>query len=247
MKFVKSFSWVIIFWIGITMILAVAWHQKEDASIMPNQIEYYFNEGWQMGVLDSEGQLEVNLPYAGKVGAGTIVFRNTIPMDYAGLTMNFSSVNARVGVFLDGEEIYLQEQGDHMTAKHIVDLPNTFQEGRICIVLTILDQYKEMALGDVFIETRDVVLIGLVGSNIADIACCLLILISSIILFVIALIRWYRSIQQRGTVFGTLWADGGSQLFYWYRYLELIFECTKCICGPGVFAVIAPSSIKFIF
>ncbi len=248
MKFVKSFSWVIIFWIGIAMILAVAWHQKEDASIMPNQIEYYFNEGWQMGVLDSEGQLEVNLPYAGKVGAGTIVFRNTIPMDYAGLTMNFSSVNARVGVFLDGEEIYLQEQGDHMTAKHIVDLPNTFQEGRICIVLTILDQYKEMALGDVFIETRDVVLIGLVGSNIADIACCLLILISSIILFVIALIRWYTGQSSRGELFlGLFGLTAGVNCFIGTDTLNLFLNVQNVYVAQGYLLLLLPLLLNLYF
>lgn len=43
--------------------------------------------------------------------------------------------------------------------------------------------------------------IGMAGSNLADIACCLLIVISAIILFVLALIRWCTRQQSRGGIF----------------------------------------------
>ena len=47
----------------------------------------------------------------------------------------------------------------------------------------------------------ETLVIGMSGSNLADIVCCLLIVISAIILFVLALIRWCTRQQSRGGIF----------------------------------------------
>lgn len=52
-------------------------------------------------------------------------------------------------------------------------------------------------LGSMIVETSDTLVIGLVGSNLTDIACCLLIVITAIIMFVLAMIRWYTSQPSR--------------------------------------------------
>lgn len=50
-------------------------------------------------------------------------------------------------------------------------------------------------------DTGDALVIGMAGSNLADIACCLLIVVSAIILFVLALVRWCTRQQSRGGIF----------------------------------------------
>lgn len=47
----------------------------------------------------------------------------------------------------------------------------------------------------------ETLIIGMSGSNLADIVCCLLIVISAIILFALALIRWCTRQQSRGGIF----------------------------------------------
>lgn len=103
---------------------------------------------------------KVKLPYSEKSEASKhIVFANKITNDYAGQVINFTTQNADVCVFLDGDVIY---------------------------------QY---------IETWDKLVIGVVGNNIADIGCCLLIIIMAIIMFVLAIIRRYTCQPLRGEFF----------------------------------------------
>ena len=71
-------------------------------------------------------------------------------------------------------------------------------EGKIEIELTILDYGQEIMLGDVIVETGDVIIIGLRGSNLVDIVCSLLIMISAIIMLVLAMMRWYTGQPSRG-------------------------------------------------
>lgn len=62
-----------------------------------------------------------------------------------------------------------------------------------------------MTLEDVKIESRDMVIIGFMVGNIADIICCLLIMIMTIIMFVLALIRRYTHQPARGELFWAWW------------------------------------------
>lgn len=55
--------------------------------------------------------------------------------------------------------------------------------------------------GEGIAAADDTIVIGMAGNNLVDIACCLLIVISAIILFVLALIRWCTRQQSRGGIF----------------------------------------------
>ena len=57
-----------------------------------------------------------------------------------------------------------------------------------------------MLIEEAIVEAEAIV-IEVEGSNLADIACCLLIVIAAIILFVLALIRWCTRQQNRGGIF----------------------------------------------
>lgn len=151
---------------------------------------------------------KVTLPYTGKSKAyELIVFKNILSEIYAGLTLNFSSTNSTVRVVLDGDVIYQygfeeqvsgQSPGDN---EHFVNLPNVFEEGELWIELMSPSENAASVLDDVKIETRDTVVIGVFDNNVADIGCCLLILLMAIIMFILALIRQYTHQPARGEVF----------------------------------------------
>ncbi len=63
------------------------------------------------------------------------------------------------------------------------------------------DQNTVEIVEETVTATDETLVIGMAGSNLADIACCLLIVVSAIILFVLALVRWCTRQQSRGGIF----------------------------------------------
>ncbi len=232
MKSLRKLSGITITLILIFMVIAIFRYQAGDeVSLLPEGFELSFNENWSMAVLDSpeisleekeeyerfrelavaaleeDGQ-EVYLPYDGQRGAlDTLIFVNTLPLEYAGLTMNFATTDAKVRVILDGQLIYeyMPEAGAYGAAsgsyEHYVNIPNVIEGGELWIVLSSPYPNGTAGIGGVKIETRDMVVIGVVGSSITDIGCCLLILITSIVMFVLAMIRKYTHQPERGELF----------------------------------------------
>ncbi len=225
MKRLRKTAGITIFLILVFMVIAVVqYHTKEELVLLPDQLQFDFNEGWVMvsltGGADAEDVQElagealragkgqqVALPYEWRAGAGDVlVFQNVLPAEYAGLTMGFSSGGARVRVLLDGEAIYQYDPqkeagknyGDH---ENFVDMPKMFRDGEVRIELTGEEAGAAAVLGKIRIETRDMVVIGVMGNNIADIGCCLLIVIMAIIMFVLALIRRYTNYPDRGEIY----------------------------------------------
>ena len=216
--------------IFLFMVIALFQYKGEkETSVLPDQIEYYLDENWRKVSLDGEYMLwqeqesqsgrrefvkaalengecqEVKLPYSEKSEASKhIVFANKITNDYAGQVINFTTQNADVCVFLDGDVIYQYEADDERASgKHenFVAIPNQLEKGELWIELKFLEINREAKLSQVIIETRDKLVIGVVGNNIADIGCCLLIIIMAIIMFVLAIIRRYTCQPLRGEFF----------------------------------------------
>ena len=130
MKSLRKLAGITIFFILVFMVVALFRYQrKEEMSQLPEQIEYYLNEGWEMTLLegmeaDAAEEYDIlrksiadayaagaysgaELPFSGKCKASDVaVFRNMLPEEWAGLTMNFASSDADVRVALDGEVIY---------------------------------------------------------------------------------------------------------------------------------------------
>lgn len=173
----------------------------------------------------AEGEYEkVDLPYRRKNQAYDIlVFKNTLQKEYAGLTLGFSSANVCVRAVLDGRVIYEHGFEEAVSGKllenkeslleNFVDIPNVVQNGELWIELTSPYPHS-LELNNVKVETRDMVVVGVVGSNIGDIVCCLLILMMAIIMFVFALIRRYTGQLNRGETFlGMLGFSAGLYYF----------------------------------
>jgi len=234
-KNLRKLAGVSILLILVFMVIALLRYQnEEEMSMLPNQIELYFNEGWGMACLtgahapgeglEEHGQIgklfydalaegncqEVSLPFKGNSsGEDIVVFRNTLAGDHAGQTLSFPSRGADVRVVLDDEVIYQYSfEGDAYTRgklpesnENYVDIPNVFPKGDLWIELCSSYPDAAASLEEAKIETRDMVVIGLVGNNIVDIGCCLLITIMAIIMFVLAVIRRYTCQPDRGELF----------------------------------------------
>ena len=124
----------------------------------------------------------VDLPYEGSCGAGDLVmFGNIMMENYRGLTLGFPSRNAGVWVILDHELLYEyypdgdgaadDGSGEHM---NYVELPYDVTEGELWIVMSSSEPDQAAALDSAKVETRDKVVVSVVGSNVMDIGCCLL-------------------------------------------------------------------------
>ena len=233
MKNLRKLAGISVLCILIFMVIALLRFQQQDSdfTLLPNQFEHDFNEDWEMAALedrelswrDMAGDKipewdkytltkefqNVNLPYIGSASnAGkTLVFKKMLPQDYAGLTLNFFSTDARVCVTLNGEEIYQygieNESPQELAGKieHFVDIPIVFKESELWLILFPMSEEAVPGFNEAKVETRDLVLIGLVGNNIVDIGCCLLIILMTIIMFVLALIRHYTHQPVRGEFF----------------------------------------------
>ncbi len=201
MKHLRKLAGITILLIGVFMVIALIRYEVDTkVPLLPERLEYDFNEDWRIASLDATAEAETSLPYIQKHQTDeTIVFQNTLLQEFAGMTMHFSTANANVSVVLDGEEIYRQDRKDRVVnMEHFVDIPHTFSDGELKIVLTARGQNTETALGEIVLEVQDIVVVGLTGSNLVDIACCLLIIIAAMIMLVLALIRWHTGQPARG-------------------------------------------------
>lgn len=182
----------------------------KSTSLPPTQPNDIGQIGEQIDkALAGENHQTVSLPYTGRVNSDErIIFQNILPETYAGLTLNFSTAAKGVRVFLDEELLY--EQGFENKSTYgktpgsndiFVSLPVAFKEGELWIELSPPYFNSTAILSGVKIESREMVVIGVVGNNIADIGCCLLIIIMGIIMFVLALIRLYTHQPPRGELY----------------------------------------------
>ena len=112
MKHLRKLAGLTVFLIGVFMVIALIRYQTDaTVSMLPERLEYDFNEGWSIGSLDIASASEITLPYIEKQHTTeTMVFQNTLSEDFVGMTMHFSTENANVRVVLDGEEIYRKEE-----------------------------------------------------------------------------------------------------------------------------------------
>lgn len=152
---------------------------------------------------------KTTLPYRGRGSDDSvIIFENIIPEEYAGMTLNFATADAGVHVVFEGEMIYHSEADRDMEPEqpsgryeNFVDIPQISGEAQMLIVLLPRQTDTAELLGEVRVESQNLVVVGVVGNSVADIGCCILIMITSVVLFMIALVRRYTGQPSRGEVY----------------------------------------------
>ncbi|MCI8372644.1 MAG: response regulator [Lachnospiraceae bacterium] len=237
MKHLRKITAIIILFVLTFMVLAFFRAQSGDGlPMLPDQFEIFWSEDWSIATIDAAQAAELikteheahnalqekihsiftqgnahktSLPYRGTSKAGDlIIFRNKLPREHAGLTLNFTSKDANVYVYLDGTVIYehtytakKHTEKPHETFENYINIPNTFDEGELWITMSSPSADTAAVLEQVLIESRDRVVIGVVSNNIVDIGCSILILLMAIIMFVLTLIRKYTRQPARGELF----------------------------------------------
>lgn len=259
------------------MVMALVQFQDDDEfSFLPEQISYYYNDDWSMVPLNHSEISETepddhdwiqkhledalakgayqktNLPYTGENESFDIVaFHNTFPFDFAGLTINFSSTNAKVRVILDGEIIYQYGfSGEDVSGstENFIDIPKVLQNGDIWIELISPSSNTSMALGNILVETRDMVVIGVFGNSITDIGCCLLIIIMAIIMFVLALIRKHTNQPSRGEIFlGLAGLFAGIYCFIGTHTLSIFYDIQEAYVIQEYLVLLIPLFLVLYF
>ncbi len=255
MKSIRKFSKITIVLVAVFMVIALFRYQEyDDTPLVPEQLEYYFDEGWLMYSSYSAEKVAVTLPYSGKIQASeTIIFENTLSEEYADLTLKFSAENAAVRVLLDGEVLYPQEpQEDTGEGQYYVYIPDITEddaaERQLCIELTVLEQEREILLGGVMAEINSTFVVGLVGSNLTDIVCCLLIVITAMIMFVLAMIRWYTSQPSRGELYlGLFGLTAGVYSFIGTYTLNLFFDMREAYVIQEYLMLMLPLFLALYF
>ena len=199
---------------------------------------------------------KTSLPYTGTSKPGDLViFRNRLPEEYAGLTLNFTSKDANVHVYLDGTVIYehmfatsKDPEKPHETYENYVNIPNTFEEGELWITMTSPSADTAAALEQMLIESRDRVVIGVVGNNIADIGCSLLILLMAIIMFVLTLIRKYTRQPARGELFlGLAGLAAGVYCFIGTDTLSIFYDAQEAYEMQEYLVLLLPIFLALYF
>ena len=255
MKSIRKFSKITIVLVAVFMVIALfRYREYDDTPLVPEQLEYYFDEGWLMYSSDSAERVAVTLPYSGKIQASeTIIFENTLSEEYADLTLKFSAENAAVRVLLDGEVLYPQEsQEDTGDGQYYVYIPDITEddaaERQLCIELTVIEHDREILLGGIVAEINSTFVVGLVGSNLTDIVCCLLIVITAMIMFVLAMIRWYTSQPSRGELYlGLFGLTAGVYSFIGTYTLNLFFDMREAYVIQEYLMLMLPLFLALYF
>lgn len=273
MKNLRKLTGVMIFLTFVFMVVALFRYQEdEDMTPLLNQYEFYFDEDWTMASVSikSAGAFsvsslvqdmqivgdfqKVSLPYRGDCEKEILIFQNTLPEDFAGMTMRFTSMDSAVSVLLDGAVLYQYGiDGDNTGAgadviakvpgssENFVDIPKLFENGRLSIVLIPADQDVVPELGSVMIGTRDMVVINVVGGSITDIGCCVLMLLMAFIMFMIALIRWYTHQPSRGEVFfGMASVAAGIYCFIGTGALSIFYDMDEAYAAQVYLVLLIP-------
>ncbi len=196
MKKMDKLIWVISFaYICIIAFVLLVFH-VDDKTISKGNI-YDFNSGWTM-LMDDGNVYEIeSLPFSVPSSANELVIiENTIPREYAGLTLSFLSADKTLRVILDGEVIYEFGINDKRTFGHtpgsiynFIDIPDNFEYGNIRIEME--SPYADYAsnVGSMSIAARDISILNLIKLNASNILCNVIILISGFVFIFLAIMN----------------------------------------------------------
>ncbi len=221
----QMFTGIFILGILVFMVIALVQFQtSEEADSFQEQYGICYDEGWTLAYLADEEVSEtempghdvlkdlfqeakkqgacknIKLPYEREGTSGVLVMQNTLPAEYAGMTLTFRSSASMMRIVLDDEMIFQNSIFD-ADYENYVNIPNEFQTGEIWIELAFMQPDVAQSFSSLRVENHDLVVIGIVGNNISDIVCCLLMAIMSVIMFVMALIRASTRQAARGEPF----------------------------------------------
>ncbi len=189
MKRLKQAVWLVVALQMILVIYVAASFKVDDMTLVKGEV-FDFNTGWTVCREDGRRVEAVSLPYTDTSDAyETVVMENTIPKEFAGLTMRFLTADKQFRVLVDGEEIYQFGMHDVRSFGHtagsvmnFVDIPQTLGAGQIRIEMS--SPYRNYAsyINTIEVGRRDIVILRMITSSMPKMACNMVILFASLIL-----------------------------------------------------------------
>ena len=208
MKGLKRAAWLVIAIQIFLMIYVVVRFQVDDMTLVKGNVSD-FNTGWTLyrdGARhdDGTGILIEKLPYTEKSSAyEKIVMENTIPEEFAGLTMRFLTADKMFRVFVDDVEIYQFGIYDVRAFGHtpgsvmnFVDIPQDLGEGKIRIEM--MSPYKNYAsyINEIEVGKRDIVILRMIASVLPKMGFNMVVLFAALILGAVGILC---SVSRRDT------------------------------------------------
>lgn len=189
MKVLKKTVWLVIAIQIILVIYAVTTFHVDDMTLVKGAVSD-FNTGWTVYREDGTHTAVDCLPYTDTSDAyETVVMENTIPKEFAGLTMRFLTADKQFRVFVDGEEIYQFGMHDVRSFGHtagsvmnFVDIPQKFDVGKIRIEMSSPYQNYATYINTIEVGRRDIVILRMIASSMSKMACNMVILFAALIL-----------------------------------------------------------------
>lgn len=210
---------------------------------------YKLNDNWNVA-----NDIGVSLPYAGQSEPGELVaFETTVPRQYGGMTLSFYSIESTVRVSLDDEIIYKYGvDSQRMFGKspgsrvNFVDLPERIGEGRLRIEFTSSYINAATVLYGVSVSERDIAILQLIEENLVNLFCCIIVLVSAIVLLVAGIVCIFTDQNTRGVFWlAALGIDVG--LYYLFKTEMLsVFFGARAIYSMGQYLFIMLVPIFFL-
>lgn len=197
---------ILVFYV-IPMVYAGVTEEDENMDLFHKEI-FELNQGW---TLTKQGQVEtIELPYSYDVGrrhrereAGTydvpegregenLLLENTIPEEFFGLTLLFSSSSSHFKLYMDGnlvsegdeeEETRMIDQGARM---YFVSIPETLKEGKVRIEFSALYPVRVAYMR---VASHDTAVLGMLVRNLFNIVCSLVMFICGMVLLFMIVMR----------------------------------------------------------
>ncbi len=231
MKKWRRFVWFTFLLLLISMVISVKQFQKEETNnSFIDSIQYHFNGDWYMVSLENRGaslqtyediqeairtaftagmEQKVSFPYQGKSNPNdSIVFQTMLLEESMDLTLQFTSTDTAVCIFLEGELLYQYGFEPDGTRKermgeqeHVVSIPNQLENAALWIVQTSPFPNVAAKLDNVKLDTQDSVTIHVLGTRVTDVGCCLLIILTAFLMFLLELIRRYTQQAPKGELY----------------------------------------------
>ncbi|MDE6914404.1 MAG: response regulator [Lachnospiraceae bacterium] len=189
MKGLKRAAWLVIAIQVFLAIYVVMQFRVDDMTLVKGEVSD-FNTGWILYREDGSRTGIESLPYTDRSEAyETVALENTIPKEFAGLTMRFLTADKQFRVLVDGVEIYQFGMHDQRSFGHtpgsvvnFVDIPRELGDGKIRIEMMSPYQNYASYINAIEVGERDIEILRLIASILPKMACDMVIIFSGLIL-----------------------------------------------------------------
>jgi len=201
---------VVILIINLLLMIYVNFTVKIKDKALFNKEIYNFDDNWIITNTADTIRQEIDLPYTNQGElpqpktplkhadngyideVNNIILENTIPKKYWGLTLTFYSIDDGFRILIDGEKVYEtnNEENKNFDRKgsdlHFINIPTDLNEGKIQIELF---PSRQIRIENMEIAKRDTAILNWIASNIFNIVCSLIMLLSGVIMLLLASIK----------------------------------------------------------